>query len=165
MNNGDIDKILISNKIFSSVKNYKYFIGHGDEYKIKPFTIILRKMNTYVKSYDGGATKWMRFLIEYEELLGKYDDVWNKVSNSMKKEFDSEPTFNEWFLNTKITSYGDVTRDFYDKEIPKVGCNYTCLWVILVNFVFLKEKNYYPQVFLEKCKYIEKVLLDILLKT
>ena len=95
MNNGDIDKILISNKIFSSVKKYKYFIGYGDEYKIKPLTIILRKTNTYVKSYDGGATKWMRFLIQYEELLRKYDDVWNKVSNSMKKEFDSEPTFNE----------------------------------------------------------------------
>ena len=38
-------------KNFFWQKNYKYFIGYTDEYKIKPFTIILPKMGTYVKCH------------------------------------------------------------------------------------------------------------------
>ena len=38
-------------------------------YKIEPFAIILPKTSAYVKSYGVGATKWMYFLIEDEELL------------------------------------------------------------------------------------------------
>ena len=34
----DIDKTLVSNKISSGEKNYKYFIGYlCDDYKIKPW--------------------------------------------------------------------------------------------------------------------------------
>ena len=41
-------------------------------------------MSAYVKSY-AGDNKWMYFLIEYDELLEKYNDIWNRVSNSIKK--------------------------------------------------------------------------------
>ena len=40
--------------------------------------------------------------------------------------------------------------------MPKADSNYTCLAVILIGFVFKKVENYYPQVFLKECKYIEK---------
>ena len=33
-------------------------------------------------------------------------------------------------LNTKIKSHSDEVTDFYDKEIPKVDSNLTCLAVI-----------------------------------
>ena len=58
---------LISNRISSDEKNCKCFVGYANEYKIKPFTIILRKSSAYVKSYDAGTTKWMFFLIKGEE--------------------------------------------------------------------------------------------------
>ena len=45
---------------------------------------------------------------------------------------------------------------FYDKEIPKVVSNYTCLAVISLDSILKKDENYYPQVFLKECKYIEK---------
>ena len=48
----------------------------------------------------------------------------------MKKDFDSEPIYNGTFLKTKIKSYGDEVTDFYDKEIPKVNSNHSCLAVI-----------------------------------
>ena len=54
-----------------------------DDYRIKPFTIIIPKMSTYVKSYDG-ETKSIYFLIKGDELL-KNTDNWKKVSNSIKK--------------------------------------------------------------------------------
>ena len=61
---------------------------------MKPLIKILLKTGSYVKRYDGGAFKWMYFLIDDEELLKKYNDIWNKVCNSMKKELDSESIYN-----------------------------------------------------------------------
>ena len=65
----------------------------------------------------------------------------------------------------KTKSYGDEATDFHDKEIPEVGSNDTNLAVILIYFVLKKDENYYPQVFLRECKYIEKRLLNVLLMT
>ena len=38
--------------------------------------------------------------------------------------------------------------------MPKEGCYCICLSVILIDYVSKMGKNYCPQVFLEKCKYI-----------
>ena len=53
------------------------------------------------------------------------------------------------FLKTKVKSNVDDATDFHDKEIPKVGSNYICLAVILINFILIKEENGYPEVFLK----------------
>ena len=65
-----------------------------DVYENKPLSLVLLKTSSYVKIYNDG-TKWMCYLIEDDELLKKYNDILNKVSNSMKKEFDIEPIYNE----------------------------------------------------------------------
>ena len=36
-------------------------------------------MSTYVKGYNV-QTKWMYFLIEYDDLLNNYNTIWDKVS-------------------------------------------------------------------------------------
>ena len=41
-------------------------------------------------------------------------------------------------------------------QIPKVHSNYTCLAVISLDSALKKDENYYPQVYLKECKYIEK---------
>ena len=49
---GDIEKVLLSNKISFDEKGYKYFIGYlFDDNKVKPFNIILPETSAYVKSY------------------------------------------------------------------------------------------------------------------
>ena len=116
---------------------------------------MLPKTTAYVKSYDG-QTKWMYFLIEDDDLLQKYNTVWDKVSADIKKEFDSEPICNKEFLKTKIKSHGYEVTDFYDKNIPKVDSNRTCLAVISSDSALKKGDSYYPQVFLKECRYIEK---------
>ena len=60
----DIKKVLVCNKISSDGKNFKYITGYlYNVYKVKRLHIMLPKMRVYVKSYDG-QTKWMYFLIE-----------------------------------------------------------------------------------------------------
>ena len=56
----DIEKVLVSKKIYFGEKNYKYLIGYLYDDKIKPLHIMLPKTSAYVKSYDG-QTKWMFF--------------------------------------------------------------------------------------------------------
>ena len=73
---------------------------------------MLPKTSTYVKSCDG-QTKWMYFLIENDELLEKYNTIWDKFSADIKK-IDRELVYNEKFLITKIKSHRDEVTDSYD---------------------------------------------------
>ena len=57
----------------------------------------------------------MYFLIEDDDLLEKYNTIWDKVSD-IRKEFDSEPVYNKNYLKTKVKSHGDEVTDFYDKK-------------------------------------------------
>ena len=88
----------------------------------------------------------MYFLIEDDDFLEKYNTIWDKVNADIKKEFDSEPVYNKTFLKTKIKTHGDEVTDFYDKKIPKVDCNHTCLAIISLDSALKKDDNYYPQV-------------------
>ena len=90
---------------------------------------MLPKTSAYVKNYDG-QTKLMYFFIKDDDLLEKYNTIWDKVSADIKKQFDSEPAYNKNFLKIKIKSNGDEVKDFYDKKISKIDSNHTCLAVI-----------------------------------
>ena len=50
------------------------------------------------------------FLIKDDELLEKYNEIWEKVSNSIKKGFDYEPGYSEKDLITKVISYERKTE-------------------------------------------------------
>ena len=52
-----------------------------------------------------------------------------------------------------------MATDFQDKEMLKAGSNNTCLAVITIDSTLKKDENYYPQVHLKECKYIEKEVL------
>ena len=54
----------------------------------------------------------MYFLIEDDDLLEKYNIIWDKVSADIKKEFDSELVYNKKVLKTKIKPHGDEVTDF-----------------------------------------------------
>ena len=93
------------------------------------------------------------FLIEDDDLLKKYNNICKKLSNSMKKEFDSKIICNKKLLKIKIKSDNDEAADFHNKNIPKVGSDYTCLAVILIDFVVRKRWTLSStNVFLKKCK-------------
>ena len=111
----DIDKELVSERISFGEKSYKYFIGDlYNDHKVRPLHTVLPKTNTYVKTYDG-QTKWLYFLLEDDDLLEKYNTIWDKVSADIKNEFDSELVYNKEFLKTKIKFHGDEVYDTIKK--------------------------------------------------
>ena len=112
LNDANADDIFVSKNISFTKKSYKYFLGYGNQYKIKSFSIILPE--TSVKGYDGSETKWTDFFLFFD---------------------------------------GYEATDFYDKEVPKVGSNYTYLAVILIGLVHKKDdEHYHPRVLLKECK-------------
>ena len=46
--------------------------------------MFLLKMTAYRKDFD--ETKYMSFLKKDDELLKKYNEIWEKVKNSLKKD-------------------------------------------------------------------------------
>ena len=69
----------------------------------------------------------MHFFIEDVELLETYNGIWNRISNSIKKELDCKPMRNNKILKAKIRSY--------DKKELNVGSNYNYVAVILLDSV------------------------------
>ena len=109
---------------FFLAKKIWYFIGYlYNDNKVKPLHITLPKTSTYVKRFDG-QTKWMYFLIEDDDLLEKYNTIWDKVSADISKRI-CEPVYKKIFSKTKIKSHSDEVTDFYHTEIPKADSNHT----------------------------------------
>ena len=77
MENIHINKIVVSNKVSFRKKGFKYFIGYKDAKKIRPLCIFLPKISAYRKVFH--RTKYMCFLLQDDELLGKYNEVWKKI--------------------------------------------------------------------------------------
>ena len=76
MKNIDINKIVVSNKIFFGKKGLRYFVGYKDSKKIRSLCIFLPKMTAYRQDFD--QAKFMSFLIKDDELLEKYNEIWKK---------------------------------------------------------------------------------------
>ena len=63
----------------------------------------------------------MYFLIKNQET---YNEVCDKVSNTIEKGFDSEPVYNEKYLKLKAkSSEGKISTNFYGNKIPKEVLN------------------------------------------
>ena len=108
----------------------------------------------YVKHFDSNKT--MSFKVDDNKLLKKYNKIWEKISNLMNIEFDSEPVYgdNDKYIKTNVKMYEDrVNTNFQGKKVPKENASYKCLSLIMLGSVIRVNKKYYPQTLLEEYKY------------
>ena len=67
-----------------------------------------------------------------------------KISNLVKKEFESEAVYGDKYIKIKVKSYGDtINRNFQAKKIKK-NTKYTCLSVISLDSVIKVGKKILP---------------------
>ena len=86
-------------------------------------------------------------MIVEDDLLIKYKVIWEKVIVSIKIKMIAKLSI----------IFENHFHGLHDKEVRKVGSNYTCLAVIsLETFHLKRNENYYLQEFLKECKYTEK---------
>ena len=78
-------------------------------------------------------------------MLEKYNEIYDNVSDSMKKGFHSEPICAEKYLKTKKNlTKGKINKNVHGDKVPKAGSQCICLSVIFIDFVFRTSKNCYP---------------------
>ena len=149
----DINKILVpKNESYGTKNSSKYFIGYNDDV-IRPLFIRLLQMTGYVKHFHSNKT--MFFNVSDNKLLKKYTKIWERVSNLMNIQLDSESVYgdNDKYIKTKIKVYGDkIDTNFQSKKVPKENASYKCLSLML-DSVIRTNKKYYPLRLLEECKY------------
>ena len=107
-----------------------------------------------VKYFDSNKT--MSFQVSDNKLLKKYTKIWEKISNLMNIELDSEPVYgdNDKYINTKIKLYGDkINTNFQHRKIPTKNASYKCLSLIMLDSVIRANKKHYLHTLLEECKY------------
>ena len=81
---------------------------------------------------DFDETKYISFLIKDNELLGKYNEIWKKVSKSIKTELVSEPIYNEKYLKANIKSCKrKINTNFHNNKILKEGSQ--CIWLAVIS--------------------------------
>ena len=66
--------------------------------------------------------------------------------------------YNDKYIKTKIIIYNEkVYTNFQHNKIPKDNEYCSCLSVILLSSIFVNSnKEHYPEIFLEECKYAIK---------
>ena len=150
----DINKIVVSNKIKGNNETSKYFIGYlADINIITPLCIILPQMSGWIKYFENGG-KSMSFKIENDEVYIKYNSIWNKIKELLGVKFYSEPIYGDSYIKSKVKTFSDMSKTLFDgDEIPKERVEYACIACISVDSVLKVDKNYFPQVYLEQCKY------------
>ena len=83
----------------------------------------------------------------------------------MKKDFHSDPMYNNKFLKTKIKSLDDEATGFYYKEISKADSNFTDLAVKLINFIVKREGHLSLQQERKIMVYFFKTIFSLLYTT
>ena len=109
----------------------------------------------------------MSFLIKDDEVLEKYEQIWDLFKNKLKIKFHSKPAYDEKYLKTKVKEYdGEIKTSFLGNGIPKENMHYTCIACITIDSVMRMDKKYFPQVYLEECKYkIKKIQMSRFINT
>ena len=155
------EKIVVSDKFKYSDNGSKYFTGYldDDDDVIRHLSIILHQMSRYIKYFDDGG-KNMSFKIEVECVFFEYNEIWNKIKKTLNMRFQSQPIYDEKYIKTKVKTFNGVINTlFSDNSIPKEGNHYICIAAICIDSILKVDKENYPQVYLEQCKYKIKILL------
>ena len=161
-----VDQIVVSDKCKHNDEGFRYFIGYQQDEIVKPLCIILTQMSGYIK-YFKNSGKNMSFFVKDNEVLDKYNEIWDVIKKKLKLEFHSKPVYDEKYLKTKVREFdGVIKTNFLGNDMPKEHMHYTCIASITIDSVIKMDKKNYPQVYLEECKYkIKKIQMSRFINT
>ena len=82
----------------------------------------------------------------------------------MKIDFNTKTSYgddDDKYIKTKIKTYKDnITTHFCNKigseKVPEEKIPHKCLSIIILDSVLYAYEKYYPQIFLEECKYAKE---------
>ena len=113
-------------------------------------------MSGYIKYFDKGG-KNMSFMVKDDNVLDKYNKIWDKIKEKLNIKFHSMPIYDETYIKAKVREFdGVIKTNFLGNKIPKENKHYTWNACVTIDSVMRMEKKSYPLVYLEDCKYTVK---------
>ena len=162
----NVDQMAVSDRFRHNDEGFKYFIGYQEDGIIKPLCIILPQINGYRKYFENGG-KNMSFMIKDNNVLNKYNKIWNVIKNKIVVTFHSEPIYGQIYIKAKVREFdGVIKTNLLGNDVPKENIRYICIACITIDYVMRTDKQYFPQVYLEECKYkIKKIQISRFINT
>ena len=99
-------------------------------------------MTGYIKKYFENGGKNMFFVIKDDDVLDKYNEIWDKIKVILSIEFHSMPVYDEQYIKAKVRKFNSViTTNILSDEVPKENEHYSCIVCITIDSVMRMEKN------------------------
>ena len=115
------------------------------------------QMNGYIKYFENGG-KNISFLIKDGNVLDKYNEMWNVIKNKIGIKFHSKPIYDQIYIKAKD---GVIKTNFLGNSVRKENMHYTRIACVTIDSVMKMDKKYFPQVYLEECKYkVKKIQMS-----
>ena len=61
-------------------------------------------MTGYIKYFENGR-KNMSFVIKDDDVLDKYNEIWDKIKRKLKVKFHSMPVYDEKYIKSKVRKF------------------------------------------------------------
>ena len=137
----NVDQIVVSDRFKHSDDGFKYFIGYQEGEIVKPLCIILPQMSGYIKYFENGG-KNSSFLIKDDNVLNKYNKIWNVIKNKLNIKFHSMPIYDKTYIKVKVREFDvKIKTNFLGNEVPKENMHYTCIVCMTVDSVMKMDKK------------------------
>ena len=105
----NIDQIIVSDKFKHSDDGIKYFIGYKEGEIVKPLCIILPEMSGYIKYFENNG-KNMSVLIKIDEVVEKYNEIWDKIKEKLNIKFQSMLVYDETCIKAIVREFDGVIK-------------------------------------------------------
>ena len=84
----------------------------------------------------------MPFFVRDDNVLDKYNKIWDKIKKKLNIKFHSKPVYDQKYLKDKVKEFdGVVKTNFLGNEMPKENMHYTCIACVTIDSVMKMEKK------------------------
>ena len=156
----DINNVVVSDKVScNNGKDCRYIVGYQVDGALIPLFIKTPKniFSYGVSQYDKNSAYTMSFNVsEEKEWVSQYKKIWNEVESQLFEKLATEPIKGEGkYVHGKLKTWKErIKTKFHGQDVPyDIYSNATA--VLKIDSVYKQGKSYYPQVYVEECKYID----------
>ena len=107
----NVDQISVSDKFKHSNEGFKFFIGYQEDQIVKSLCIILPQKSGYIKYFENGGKK-RSFMVKDDNVLDKYNNIWDKIKEKLNIKFHSIPVYDKTYIKAKVREFDPVIKKY-----------------------------------------------------
>ena len=78
-----------------------------------------------------------------DDVLDKYNEMWNKIKEALSIKFYRIPVYDEKCIKAKVREFNGVIKtNILGNEVPKESEHYTCIACITIDYVMKMKKRF-----------------------